>query len=47
MLVTGIADGMGSGKTTVVKKIIENLPADDMAVMEIIILTNFIQQNLK
>jgi len=33
MLVIGIAGGTGSGKTTVVKKIIENLPAGDVAVI--------------
>lgn len=33
MLVIGIAGGTGSGKTTVVRKIIESLPADEVAVM--------------
>src|SRR3989339_1157102 len=33
MLVVGIAGGTGSGKTTVVKKIIENLPKDEVAVL--------------
>lgn len=33
MLVVGIAGGTGSGKTTVVKKIIENLPKDEVAVV--------------
>ncbi len=33
MLVIGIAGGTGSGKTTVVKKIIENLPAGEVAVI--------------
>lgn len=33
MLVIGIAGGTGSGKTTVVRKIIESLPQDEVAVM--------------
>ncbi len=33
MLVVGIAGGTGSGKTTVVRKIIENLPKDSVAVL--------------
>lgn len=33
MLVIGIAGGTGSGKTTVVRKIIENLPAGEVAVI--------------
>ncbi|MGN0237376.1 MAG: uridine kinase [Lepagella sp.] len=33
MLVIGIAGGTGSGKTTVVRKIIESLPADEVVVM--------------
>lgn len=33
MLVIGIAGGTGSGKTTVVRKIIESLPKDEVAVM--------------
>lgn len=33
MLVIGIAGGTGSGKTTVVKKIIESLPKDEVAVL--------------
>ena len=33
MLVIGIAGGTGSGKTTVVKKIIENLPVGEVAVI--------------
>ncbi|MBI4946136.1 MAG: uridine kinase [Bacteroidetes bacterium] len=33
MLVVGIAGGTGSGKTTVVKKIIERLPKDEVAVL--------------
>ncbi len=33
MLVVGIAGGTGSGKTTVVRKIIENLPSDSVAVL--------------
>ena len=33
MLVIGIAGGTGSGKTTVVRRIIESLPADEVAVM--------------
>lgn len=33
MLIIGIAGGTGSGKTTVVKKIIENLPAGEVAVI--------------
>ena len=33
MLVIGIAGGTGSGKTTVVKKIIEKLPAGEVAVI--------------
>lgn len=33
MLVIGIAGGTGSGKTTVVKRIIESLPKDEVAVM--------------
>ncbi len=33
MLVVGIAGGTGSGKTTVVKKIIENLPKDEVAIV--------------
>ena len=33
MIVIGIAGGSGSGKTTVVKKIIESLPTDSVAVL--------------
>lgn len=33
MLVIGIAGGTGSGKTTVVKKIIDRLPADEVVVL--------------
>ncbi len=33
MLIIGIAGGTGSGKTTVVRKIIESLPADRVAVL--------------
>lgn len=33
MLVIGIAGGTGSGKTTVVRKIIESLPAEEVVVM--------------
>ena len=33
MLVVGIAGGSGSGKTTVVKRIMERLPGDDVAVL--------------
>lgn len=33
MLVIGIAGGTGSGKTTVVRKIIDSLPKDEVAVM--------------
>lgn len=33
MLVIGIAGGTGSGKTTVVRRIIESLPKDEVAVM--------------
>lgn len=33
MLIIGIAGGTGSGKTTVVKKIIESLPKDEVAVI--------------
>jgi uridine kinase len=33
MIIIGIAGGTGSGKTTVVKKIIENLPAGEVAVI--------------
>jgi len=33
MLVIGIAGGTGSGKTTVVRKIIENLPIGEVAVL--------------
>lgn len=33
MLIIGIAGGTGSGKTTVVRKIIESLPADEVAVI--------------
>ena len=33
MLIIGIAGGSGSGKTTVVKKIIERLPKDSVAVV--------------
>ena len=33
MLIVGIAGGTGSGKTTVVKKIIEKLPEDEVVVM--------------
>jgi len=33
MLIIGIAGGTGSGKTTVVRKIIESLPKDEVAVM--------------
>ena len=33
MLIIGIAGGTGSGKTTVVNKIINSLPAGEVAVM--------------
>lgn len=33
MVIIGIAGGTGSGKTTVVRKIIENLPDDEVAVL--------------
>lgn len=33
MLVIGIAGGTGSGKTTVIRKIVESLPADEVAVI--------------
>ena len=33
MLIIGIAGGTGSGKTTVVRKIIESLPAEEVAVI--------------
>jgi len=33
MLVIGIAGGTGSGKTTVVRKIVHNLPSDQVAVI--------------
>ena len=33
MLIIGIAGGTGSGKTTVVRRIIESLPADEVAVI--------------
>ncbi len=33
MLVIGIAGGTGSGKTTVVRKIMEKLPADEVAIL--------------
>ena len=33
MLVVGIAGGSGSGKTTVVKRIMERLPEDDVALL--------------
>lgn len=33
MLVVGIAGGTGSGKTTVVRRIIDNLPKDEVAVL--------------
>ncbi len=33
MLVIGIAGGTGSGKTTVVRKIIDSLPKDEVAVL--------------
>jgi len=33
MLIIGIAGGSGSGKTTVVRKIIDNLPKDSVAVI--------------
>ena len=33
MLIIGIAGGTGSGKTTVVRKIIESLPAGQTAVI--------------
>jgi len=33
MLIVGIAGGTGSGKTTVVKKIIESLPKDEVSVL--------------
>ncbi len=33
MLIIGIAGGTGSGKTTVVRKIIESLPKDEVAVI--------------
>jgi uridine kinase len=33
MLVVGIAGGSGSGKTTVVKRIMERLPEDDVAIL--------------
>ena len=33
MLIIGIAGGTGSGKTTVVRKIVESLPANAVAVI--------------
>jgi len=33
MIIIGIAGGTGSGKTTVVNKIIENLPKGEVAVI--------------
>lgn len=33
MLIVGIAGGTGSGKTTVVKKVIESLPCDEVIVI--------------
>lgn len=33
MIIIGIAGGTGSGKTTVVKKIVENLPEGSVAVI--------------
>lgn len=33
MLIVGIAGGTGSGKTTVVKKIMQELPADEVAIL--------------
>ncbi len=33
MLIVGIAGGTGSGKTTVVRKIIDRLPADEVAIL--------------
>jgi uridine kinase len=33
MLIVGIAGGTGSGKTTVVRKIVENLPKGEVAVL--------------
>ncbi|KKL06472.1 hypothetical protein LCGC14_2595710, partial [marine sediment metagenome] len=33
MLVVGIAGGSGSGKTTVVKRIMERLPENDVAIL--------------
>ena len=33
MLIIGIAGGTGSGKTTVVKKIIESLPANEVVLL--------------
>ena len=33
MLIIGIAGGTGSGKTTVVRKIIESLPQNEVAVI--------------
>lgn len=33
MLIIGIAGGTGSGKTTVVRKIVEQLPQGEVAVM--------------
>jgi len=33
MLIIGIAGGTGSGKTTVVKKIIENFPKNEVAIL--------------
>jgi uridine kinase len=33
MLIVGIAGGTGSGKTTVVKRVIENLPKDEVAIL--------------
>lgn len=33
MIIIGIAGGTGSGKTTVVRKIVESLPKDSVAVI--------------
>ena len=36
MIIIGIAGGTGSGKTTVVKSIIDSLPADEVALLPLI-----------
>lgn len=43
MLIVGIAGGTGSGKTTVVKKIIEKFPNNEVAIR---ILTSIIEKNI-